>query len=235
MFNQVVDEIILRSNRLDMKKTIIGIVNGVIRRIQSKQYFQSDLKEYKITPEATDVEFSAGQWKWRRNPDVRLISSVRYDPWDVYPPNQQPSVNQESLINYWYKVGDHYVFRWSKYEEDPESISISYYTTSKEFEYTEEDERLVKYDYTNNTWYERKTAKDAWKPLTKEEATSKEEELSKYGNWLLRDYKEIVISGSLSKLFGLLNDEERAKREFAEFNDLFKTLTNNERYANFAY
>ena len=51
----------------------------------------------------------------------------------------------------------------------------------------------------------------------------------------MRDYKEVILSGTISKLFGLLDDAERFKREFAEFNELFNTLTRNERYANFGY
>ena len=68
-----------------------------------------------------------------------------------------------------------------------------------------------------------------------EEVNEREEELAAYGNWLLRDYKDVVISGTLSKLYGLLDDSERFKREFAEFNQLFAVLVQNERYANFGY
>ena len=234
MFSQIIDTICERSNRIDMRNIIVSITNGVIRRIQSKQYFQSDLKEIDIDSSSNQVEFSVGQWKWKRLPDVRLISSVRYDPWLLYPPNQQPAVGQEALQNYWYKVGDNYVFRWA-YNEDPESIHITYYSTSPEFNYILDSNRLIQYNWVDNTWEKRDNVNSAWETMSEQEVTNREGELRAYGNWLLRDYKEVVISGALSKLFGLLDDTERAKREFAEFNDLFTTLTNNERYANFGY
>ena len=120
--------------------------------------------------------------------------------------------------------------------EEPTSIEITYYSFTKKFKYIPEAERLVKYDWLSNEWLVREDAQsDEWKALDLEEVNEREEELTAYGNWLLRDYKDVVISGTLSKLYGLLDDSERFKREFAEFNQLFAVLVQNERYANFGY
>ena len=243
MFSQVVDTVVERSNRVDQRDIIVGIANGIIRRIQSKQYFQSDLRQITLTASSQGlVQEEPGKWVWTRTPDVRLISAVRYMPSSKYPPNNQPAVGQALLSDYWYKVGDKYVFIFSDgclpflgdELEEERAIEITYYSFSPEFKYYPEKTREFTYSWDTNNWYKRNASGDA-EPLSFEEVTQREKELAAYGNWLLRDYKEVVISGTLAKLFGLLDDSERFKREFAEFGDLFATLTNNERYANFGY
>lgn len=249
MFSQIVDDVCKLSNRIDMRDIVVKLAQGIISRIHSKQYFQSDLKQLELTPDTPNLEMqSATKWVWRRNPDVRLINSVCYKPLGLYPPNNQPSVGQNLLNNYWYKVGEKYVFVFGggqnvlgeiyglPVSEEPTSIEITYYSFPKKFEYIPEAERLIKYDWSSNEWLVREDAQsDEWKALDLKEVNEREEELTAYGNWLLRDYKDVVISGTLSKLYGLLDDSERFKREFAEFNQLFAVLVQNERYANFGY
>lgn len=239
MFSQLIDIVTKRTNRIDMRDTAVGLMNGIIRRIQSKQYFQSDLKQIRLNEETPGVKVLMGRWEWTRTPDVRLMSAVQYLPDGSYPPNNQPAVGQDNLNNYWYKVGDKYIFVFPEHHlliDEPEEIELTYYSFSPEFKYIPEADRLIKYDWETNQWFERQNNKTTeWKPLTADEVNLREDELKAYGNWLMRDYKEVILSGTISKLFGLLDDSERFKREFAEFNELFNTLTRNERYANFGY
>lgn len=239
MFSQLIDIVTDRTNRIDMRNTAVGLMNGIIRRIQSKQYFQSDLKQMRLTEDTPNLKIKNGRWEWTRTPDVRLMSAVQYLPDGTYPPNNQPSVGQDRLNNYWYKVGDKYIFVYPTANyvfEEPDEIEITYYSFSPEFSYIAEKDRLIKYDWETNQWLERPSVNDTkWTPLTEEQVEARQTELAAYGNWLMRDYKEVVLSGTISKLFGLLDDGERFKREFAEFNELFNTLTRNERYANFGY
>lgn len=242
MFSQIIDTIVTRTNRVDMTDMIVDITNGIVRRIQSKQYFLSDLVELDIPVEdmemvslgSDDELFGVYKYIWNRKPDCRLINSVQFLPSGKCPPNNQPSVGQNSIREYWYKVGNKYVFIC---DSATTSVRVSYYKTSSEMIYQDSATRTLTYDWTENKWSEQQTASGvtSWVELTDDEALVREDELAKYGNWLLRDYKEVVISGAISKVYSTLNDSERFRYEFAEFNDLFQTLTNNERYANFAY
>ena len=102
MFSQLIDIVTKRTNRIDMRDTAVGLMNGIIRRIQSKQYFQSDLKQIRLNEETPGVKVLMGRWEWTRTPDVRLMSAVQYLPDGSYPPNNQPAVGQDNLNNYWY-------------------------------------------------------------------------------------------------------------------------------------
>ena len=234
MFSEIVDEICAQSNRVNDRELVIKWANEGIRRVEACHYFTSSLIENELTSASQGVVIKQSNvWVWDRTADVRLIRGVKINN-KLFPINAQPGISQKSLTNYWYKVGTYFVFVANV---PITSIQLAYYSFPPEYKYVPQDNRTLRYDRTDRQYYRKLVdiLPVQWEVIPEAELPNYEVAIAALGNWLCRDYKNVIIASGTSSLYAALGDNDRFRSEFAKYKDLLKDVINNEKSANYGY
>lgn len=211
-FSALVDDTIARSGRPDRKADIISFARQAMREMQVQASFEKDLVEDQITP-------TVDPYSYTKPTNFRKMRSVRYgqilDPRGRprYPKFKMPSrhIEQETLL--WYSAGNYLVFKG--HEITP--IDLAYYTYVKPLAYYADADRPAKFILED----------DDWTYLTASTAEEQEAAQALVTNWLLFDWYDTCLEGTMAKLFKTYGDQ-RAGATFALFERLKNAMRHGE-------
>lgn len=228
MFSELVDMIIRRTNRPDMKEDIIAYLNEVLRMCHSSEYFFRDKVEVLLNTDY-DRQNPSETFVWERPSDMRSLTAIKFygyyeDPRDAFPANIPPGIGQATRAQFYYGVGNDYVFfrRGGLHE-----IAISYVKAPRRFKYYEPNKRPAVYDRDFNTW-KYLDARGDWVTSLGSEELDKDAQL-KVSDWLLKDYEGMLCSGVMTKIFTMLGDP-RNKVEYSNFKENLRYVRTAEKY-----
>jgi hypothetical protein len=211
-FSSAVDDAIARSGRPDRRSDIIAFVRTTIRECQVRSYFRNDMIEDSLIADGN-------VFIWNYPQEFRMLRTVRY-PWTnqrgefIYPPEILPGRNQQGQDYYYYGGPGYFVFSGL---QAGVSISVSYYKNSKKLPYFETASRPATFSLETDSWTYLTATTDAEK-LSARELVS---------NWLLFNYYDLIIEGTLAKVFKIVGDS-RASPSYALYKSLQNDLTANE-------
>lgn len=203
MFSEAVDHVIARSGRRDMLLDIASLANITIRELHASHDFWMDMVEEEHTATSTDP------FMWKRPCNFKKLRTVRYGT-NCWPDLIQPGKRMKDRTEYYYGTGD--CFAFVGHSGTP--IKLAYYVWSQHFKYFKKEDRPAVFDRSDCSW------KYSDSNLTAAGQTSAKQEVS---SWMLESWHEVVIQGTLSKLFTDL-DDPRASRTYALFEDLRKDI-----------
>lgn len=228
MFSELVDMIIRRTNRPDMKEDIIAYTNEVLRMAHSSEFFFRDKTEVLLNTDY-DKANPSETFVWERPSDMRSLTAIRYygyydDPRDSFPPNIPPGIGQATRPQFYYGVGNNYVFyrRGGLHE-----VAISYVKAPIRFKYYEPKERPAVYNRDYDEWKYLNTRGDWVNSLGSDELNADAQ--AKVSDWLLKDYEGMICSGVMTKIFTMLGDP-RNKVEYSNFKENLRYVRTAEKY-----
>lgn len=229
MFSELVDIIVRRTNRPDFLDDIVGYLNETIRVVHSLEYFYRDIIEDRIY-QASDYPEPQQTFVWERPKQFRAFVGIKYlanwaNQKECYPKNIPPGIGQANQPNYYYGVGDKFVFYAQHGLPD---IAVAYVTTPKLFQYYPEGSRPAIYDRSSETWKYLDSATGQYvASLNNEELESHYR--ASVSDWLLSDYSGMLCSGTITKVFSIL-DDPRNKVEYSNFKEALRYARTTERY-----
>lgn len=228
MFSELVDMIIRRTNRPDMKEDIIDYLNEVLRMCHSSEFFFRDATEVMLN-EYYDRANPSDTFVWERPVDMRSLTAIKFygyydDPRDSFPPNIPPGIGQATRMQFYYGVGNKYVFyrRGGLHQ-----IAISYVKAPRRFKYYPVGERPAVYNRPLNEWKYLDTKGDYVPTLGSEELDKAAQDL--VTDWLITDYEGMLCSGVNTKIFTVLGDP-RNKVEYSNFKENLRYVRTAEKY-----
>lgn len=228
MFSELVDMIIRRTNRPDMKEDIIAYLNEVLRMSHSSEFFFRDKVEVLVNQDY-DRNNPAETFIWDRPKDLRSLTAIKLyghydDPRDSFPANIPPGIGQATRAQFYYGVGDKYVFyRKGGLHE----IAISYVKAPRRFKYYEKDKRPAVYNRDSDSWLYLNTKGEYVTSLGSDELNEYAQE--QVSDWLLKDYEGMLCSGVMTKIFTMLGDP-RNKVEYSNFKENLRYVRTAEKY-----
>lgn len=180
MFSEIVDEVVRVSGRVDKKTQIISYVNATVREIQTLRNFSKDLIEDILTA-------GTAPYTWTLPEDFRRMITAQYSDGN-WPEHRQPGRMQALKNKYYYYQGpDYLVFNGLTAGM---TVNVAYIRHLPSLEYYEAEVRPAVFDRVLLTW-EYLTA-----------VTDEEKEIARMyvSNWILKDWKEAVVQGTLAKI-----------------------------------
>lgn len=218
-FSALVDDVVARSGRRDRLTSIIAYARTTIRECLVLDFFDQNLVEAQITVDA--IPFI-----WKRPATLRSILAVRTPYYNrrgerIFGVERKPGMSVADDEKYFYLSGDSYVFANVAVGD---VLDIAYYEYCAPLVYTADvDARPARYDLTIQDW-------------VYHQAYSASEELKleareKVSNWLLFYWYELIAEGTLSKVYKLINDEQRMRSSYALYKSAQKDLVAGESVA----
>ena len=231
MFSELVDLIVRRTNRPDFKEDIIAYLNEVLRMVHSSEFFYRDKVEIALNEDYDDADL-ARTFVWDRPRDLRALVSVRYldllydDNRDSFPPNIPPGIGQANKPQFYYGVGDKFVF----YRRGGlRRIAVCYVLAPKRFEYYDVGKRPAVYDRESDSWQYLDQTGRYVASLGSNELD--EAAQAKVSDWLMLHYDGMLASGVITKLFSVLGDP-RNKVEYSNFKENLRYVRTAEKFEN---
>jgi len=215
-FTAAIDTVIARSGRPDRRADIISHARLTMRECQVLAWFERDLIEDQLAA-------TADPFIWEFPQTFRQMRTVQYpglfDPQGspVYPEKINPGRKQRLERYYWYPTGgDSLVFYGhGGSASGAANINIAYWAYFNPLKYYASGEtKPANYTIEDLAWtYPGGATTDAEKEAARAKVT----------NWLLFDWFDIVIEGTLAKLYKM-NDDPRAASTFGLYKSLQKDL-----------
>lgn len=205
-FSAAVDDAVSRSGRPDRKADIISFARVTIREMQVLRFFRNDLTEDTIIA-TTD------NYVWNYPSNFRIMRTVRYPYFDargqrIYPQEVLPGERQKLFDYFYYSGPGYYVFGGTGIGAQ---IDVAYYSYLPKLAYYEAADRPARF-YLET---------DAWEYLSNGTAEENEAARNKVTNWLLSNYYDFVVEGTMAKILKVVGDN-RAPSSFA----LYKSYQN---------
>jgi hypothetical protein len=146
------------------------------------------------------------EYKWQIPAQFNKIRAVRYDGTCVVP-NIDPSLRQTRLKSYYYVLGMEIIFRgFSRH------IEVWLYTWSPNLNYFQVGKRPAVWDRGISQWSFLAITGDKYIPQLANE--NLERIARKHsGNWILRDWQQVVIDGALMRLYRASQDDRAQAHE----------------------
>lgn len=229
-----VDDVVARSGRLDRRTDIVAWVRGIIRELQVQAFFEADFYEDQLIATADPYTWTAPQW-FRQMRTVMYPELVDQQGNPIYPRFRMPGrQNQLGLAQrqvFYYKAQDYFVFRGQSGLPSGHAslaapgalsfkINVGYYTYSAalgyyppEAENNNQVTRPAQYELESQTWvYNTVNGIDYSATVELQQAARQ-----LVTNWILFRWYDVVVEGSLSRVFAAYNDE-RNRQAFATYN-----------------
>lgn len=194
-FSSLIDTAIARSLRRDRQADIISYARLTMRECAVMAFFHQDFVEEELTVNA--VPFI-----WTRPQFLRQISLVQYPILTrhgdlVKPLYISPALRKSEHVYWYYLSGTAYVFSGLTVGQ---IIKIGYYSYQTHFNYIANvADRPAQFDIETGAWKYHQNYDDN---LTVQETARK-----MVSNWMLFNWFDTIIEGTLAKLFKTLNDE----------------------------
>ncbi len=203
MFSEAVDLVVDRAGRRDLLLDIISLTNATIRELHSSHDFWMDMREDVITPASMDTVM------WPRPCHFKKLRTAKYGS-NCWPDLIMPGARMKDRTEYYYGTGDCFAFIGHKGTE----IKLAYYVWSPHLKYYKQGDRPAVYDRELCTW------KYLTPPV---DVDAEEAAQARVSTWMLENWHEVIVQGTLSKLFTDM-DDQRAPRVYALFEDMRKDI-----------
>lgn len=209
-FSSLIDTCLARANRFDRLNDIISYARLTVREIQSLGQFQQDVIEDQISGVTVDP------YVWLTPAAFRAMLSVQYNNISdeqgnpIYAKYKELGKGQLREEYYYYRSGDSHVFVGHDGRSGGAiAINIAYLEYSRSFQYfATQATRPAIYDDVTETWiYEASYDLDA---------TTRETARRLVSNWVLFNWFDVIIEGTLAKVYKLV-DDSRAGASFSFF------------------
>ena len=217
-FSALIDEAILRSNRKDRKSDIVSYARSSIRECQVLAYFEQDLVEASITVTALPHQ-------WSRPLKLRELLAakpqVTFSRRDkkIWFKNRPPGTMVRDVDYYLYLSGDTFIFTGTELAVG-NVIDLAYHTYARDFVYYDVADRPATYDPETQVWsYHDNYDIDSTKQETARDLVQ---------NWLLRNWYDALLEGTLAKVYKTVGDE-RSKTAFSLYKSMQKDILSGER------
>lgn len=198
MYSEIVDAVILRSGRPDLALDVQSYVNQTIRQLSAKAFFDKNLVEDGVTA-------AADPHTWTRPVRLQRLQTVRY-PSGLYPEFHRPGRVLRNKSYYYYAAATYYIFKGCS----TGTVAVAYFQFPKRLEYRAAGiaTRLAIYSQEDETWtYDPSLTTDALQLAQRENVS----------NWLLLDWYDLVMEGTLAKIFKQVKDTERSATHYSQF------------------
>jgi len=217
-FNGLIDEVINRSLKSERLADIIAYARTTLRECHSLAFFAKDIVEDSYT-------LAASPEIWQRPDYFREMFSVGtpfYDSFGkrIFAKRVTPGPALNNVNYYYYPSGDAFVIGGL---DTGVQLALAYFLYSRRFYYYTEATRPARFMTETNSW----TYLTASNPT--EEAAAR---LS-VSDWLLFDWYDMIMSGTLTKLYNTVADE-RGRTEYSLYKSLQKDLKTSERVLSYA-
>lgn len=225
MFSELIDQAVSISGRADKRAVFIGHANATIRECQTRIgkvsiVFFRDLIETSLTPTTNPYV-----WEFPRVgvEMFRILRTVFYPNANVYPRNRPPGRIVEGVDHYYYAGPTYVTFAGVSAET---AIIIAYYRYLPSLTYYADGARPAVFDLVTQTWSYLQAGSyvDTLGSDTLNEAA---QALS--SNWLLDNWFELILSGTLAKAM-LVLDDPRGSKYYSLYNELRQALAAGEQY-----
>ncbi len=207
-FSQLIDEAIKLSGRgTAARPRLIAYSRSSMREAQVKALFHKDRAEDILTADTSP-------FIWTPPVTIRIVETVIF-PNEVYPVLIPPSRKQRFTSSlgdaFYYAAQNYYVFSGVAIND---VINISYFSYFSPLIYFATDARPARFDLETLTWEYLDNDGNYVSSLS---TTALEEAArDKVTNWLIFNWFELVLEGTLAKQFKIIKDE-RAVTSFALF------------------
>lgn len=221
-FSQIVDRVVARSGRPDRLQDAQDFVNQTIRDAHTSPDNLAVLYPKNLVEDQLATTTSA-PYIWTPPRNIQRMMTVRYPgvitpkyPTGVYPDFRQPGRGQIDVDYLYYRAGAYFAFAGCG--ESGSTIDVAYYAYPQRLAYYAEALRPASFDLETQTWTYLSAVSEA-DQLAARELVS---------NWLIYDWYDYVMEGSMSKMFKLVGDTERAATHYSAYQQLKKTLFSSE-------
>lgn len=210
-FSALVDEAIRRTMRRDRMADIISYARATMRECNVLAQFQQSMVELNLTA-------SASPHIWERPLTFRQMLICKYPYFDrqnkpVYAKEKNPDLIRPSDQHFFYLSGNSFVFSGI---EIGDIISLAYFSYFPKLAYYAEiADRPATFEEETNLW----SYTDAYD----DNDILKEEARNKVTNWLLFHWYDLVLEGTVAKLYNVTGDE-RSRSTFALYKSMQKDL-----------
>lgn len=225
-FSAIVDGVVLETGRPDNFLTALQFVNLTIRECQSMGLFPQDRIEDQIVVDA--IPFI-----WTRPPYFRSLGAVKYG-CGVYPKFRVPGSSQQDECYYYYAADDYFVFTGVTVGD---KLNLMMYMHSKPLMYYSRlgvdttaffggpyATRLAYFDIATDLWMYLNGTSDGYVATTGDvNVDAARRKLS--GNWLTKDWTDLISNGAKAKVFAQFGDTDRANRAYAAYKTTQKLLS----------
>lgn len=217
-FSALVDEAVLRSNRKDRINDIVSYARSSIRECQVLAFFEQDMIEDSITVTALPHQ-------WERPLKLRTLLAakpqVTFSRRDkkIWFRNIPPGGMVRDEPYYLYLSGNTYIFTGSELAVG-NIIDLAYFNYAREFVYYITADRPATYDPETQVW--------SYHANYDLSDTTRENARNLVQNWLLKSWYDLVLEGTLAKIYKTVGDE-RSKTAFSLYKSMQKDLLAGER------
>lgn len=222
-FSEIID-IIVSTAKVPHKLAFVVVqANGVIRDLRTNHASDYDLAEARLLPLSMDPAqcgcktIAQTHVEWTIPCDFRAIRSVRYNGCE-FVPNRRPGLIQKTSPSFWYQSGDSIIF-----SGNPQCIDIAFYTQPRSYLYFDPKKRRIKSNaecgYLVRQKCTSETANDpatVWQQLDFN-FTWHKIVYSAQVDWIIREYYDVVLNGSLAAVYNGQGDITRGGRYYQLF------------------
>lgn len=209
-FSALIDDCLTRLSRPDRLADIVSYARMTIREIQSLGAFQQDVVEDQLTGVTVDP------YVWTTPPRFRTMLTVQYPQIidqqgkPVHAKNKELGKGQLRHDYFYYRSGDSHVFvGHGGIGGFAASINVAYLEFSRTFRYIPDvAQRPARYDAETESWL--------YAAAYDIDASTRETARNLVSNWVLFNWYDTVIEGTLAKVYKLV-DDARAPSTFSFF------------------
>jgi hypothetical protein len=211
--NAVVDDAVTRSGRVDKRADLAAYANSTVREIQSLGFFFKDLIE-------DSVLATADPHIWTKPLLLRRLKAVNYGE-GINPTLRPPGRQQNGLglyTPYYFYAADNY-FVFKGVTAGTTEINLAYYRHLQRLKYVQaEASRVATFDIETQEWTYLSASTDEEQEAARNLVT----------NWVIFQYYDCVLEGTLAKLFKAIGEEKRSLSSFALYKSLQREVGANE-------
>lgn len=209
-FSAAVDACLSRGARPDRLNDIISYMRMTIREIQSLGQFQQDVVEDQLSGVTVDPYIWVTPAAFRSMLTVSYPHLVDEQGKPIYAKYKELGKGQLREDYYYYRSGDSHVFvGHGGRVGDNAAINIAYLEYSRSFQYFNNvSQRPATYDDATASW--------AYNAAYDVDDTTREAARRLVTNWVLFNWYDVVLEGTLAKVYKLV-DDSRAAATFSFF------------------
>lgn len=195
---------------------LIGYARSTLKECHTLAYFKKDFTEDQIT-------VTASPHIWNHPLDLRKLLVVEY-PYGIYPKFVNPGRRKDDFDFYYYRASTYFVFASVAIND---IIKLGYYSKGRKFAYYADGVRPAFYDDVEEIWQYLDTNgeyQDTLGSISLDETAQ-----AKVTDWLLLQWYETIVEGTLAKVLKSYGDK-RAASTFAVFRDMKNSLVSDEAF-----
>lgn len=228
-FSGLIDAAILATGKPMSLINAVQYANMTVRECQSFGLFAQDLVEDVIYPDQD-------AYVWTRPSFFRRARTFKYLTADVYPKLLLPGKVQRNESWYYYAADDYFVF---KGVDTGEQIASAVYYWLRPLPYYAQlgvstslfpggpyATRPAYFDTLTDEWMYLNTAEDAYEATEPTDADARQALAS---NWLVKDWNDLILSGTKAKIWNQAGDP-RSANEYSLYKQMQTLLRNTSGY-----